>query len=659
MKVFRSIADLPSFKNAVVTIGSFDGVHIGHQKLLNRAKYLAEEIGGEDIIVTFHPHPRSIIYPKDNTLRLLSTLDEKLRLFEQCKVSNVVIVPFTFEFSQMDPREYIERFLINGFNPAYLILGYDHKFGFNRQGDIQLLRQYEQEGKFRIIEIKQQEIDEITISSTKIRRAISEGNIKESTMYLGHYYNIMGKVVKGDSLGEKIGFPTANIQVSVKDKLIPNEGIYAVYVWIDDQRFGGMLYIGNRPTIGDKLQTTVEVNIFDFSGSLYNETLVVEFVDFIRSDKKFDSLEGLTNQLYMDKANAQSVLEKESPFEKSNVDCKIVILNYNGEEYLESYLSTILESSHHDFDIVVVDNASTDSSVDYINEWHPEVKVVELSQNYGYAGGYNKGLQQIDAKYFALVNSDVLVKEPWLDPILAYMDKHPEVVAMQPKILSIEDQTSFEYAGAAGGMMDLLYYPFCRGRIFDTLEKDEGQYNDVKEVFWTSGAAMVVRADIFKKLGGFDQDYFAHQEEIDFCWRAKRAGYKCMVHGAVQVYHMGGGTLDYDNPRKTFLNFRNNLATIIKNDSKRFFLFVILIRLILDGVAGLQFLLKGRWRQTIAVLQAHFQVYLNIFNLIDKRLTNKKLIQKVKIGKMNWKGRENRFIILDYFIRGIKKYKDL
>ncbi|MBP7643169.1 MAG: bifunctional riboflavin kinase/FAD synthetase [Saprospiraceae bacterium] len=659
MKVFRSITDLPSFKNAVVTIGSFDGVHIGHQKLLNRAKYLAEEIGGEDIIVTFHPHPRSIIYPKDNTLRLLSTLDEKLRLFEQCKVSNVVIVPFTFEFSQMDPREYIERFLINGFNPAYLILGYDHKFGFNRQGDIQLLRQYEQEGKFRIIEIKQQEIDEITISSTKIRRAITEGNIKESTMYLGHYYNIMGKVVKGDSLGEKIGFPTANIQVSVKDKLIPNEGIYAVYVWIDDQRFGGMLYIGNRPTIGDKLQTTVEVNIFDFSGSLYNETLVVEFVDFIRSDKKFDSLEGLTNQLYMDKATAQSVLEKESPFEKSNVDCKIVILNYNGEEYLESYLSTILESSHHDFDIVVVDNASTDSSVDYINEWHPEVKVVELSQNYGYAGGYNKGLQQIDAKYFALVNSDVLVKEPWLDPILAYMDQHPEVVAMQPKILSIEDQASFEYAGAAGGMMDLLYYPFCRGRIFDTLEKDEGQYNDVKEVFWTSGAAMVVRADIFKKLGGFDQDYFAHQEEIDFCWRAKRAGYKCMVHGAVQVYHMGGGTLDYDNPRKTFLNFRNNLATIIKNDSKRFFLFVILIRLILDGVAGLQFLLKGRWRQTIAVLQAHFQVYLNIFNLIDKRLTNKKLIQKVKIGKMNWKGRENRFIILDYFIMGIKKYKDL
>ncbi|MBK8636692.1 MAG: riboflavin biosynthesis protein RibF [Saprospiraceae bacterium] len=406
-----------------------------------------------------------------------------MRLFEQCKVSNVVIVPFTFEFSQMDPREYIERFLINGFNPAYLILGYDHKFGFNRQGDIQLLRQYEQEGKFRIIEIKQQEIDEITISSTKIRRAITEGNIKESTMYLGHYYNIMGKVVKGDSLGEKIGFPTANIQVSVKDKLIPNEGIYAVYVWIDDQRFGGMLYIGNRPTIGDKLQTTVEVNIFDFSGSLYNETLVVEFVDFIRSDKKFDSLEGLTNQLYMDKATAQSVLEKESPFEKSNVDCKIVILNYNGEEYLESYLSTILESSHHDFDIVVVDNASTDSSVDYINEWHPEVKVVELSQNYGYAGGYNKGLQQIDAKYFALVNSDVLVKEPWLDPILAYMDQHPEVVAMQPKILSIEDQTSFEYAGAAGGMMDLLYYPFCRGRIFDTLEKDEGNTTTSKKYF--------------------------------------------------------------------------------------------------------------------------------------------------------------------------------
>lgn len=659
MKVFRGTSGLPEFKNAVVTIGSFDGIHIGHKKLIKRARYLAEEIGGEDVIVTFHPHPRSVIYPKDDTLRVLTNLDEKLHMLEESGVSNVVIVPFTFEFSQMEPREYIERFLIGSFHPAYLILGYDHKFGNNRRGDIHLLQEYEERGDFKLIEIKKQEIDEITISSTKIRNALETGNLNEATIYLGHYYFIIGTVIKGDGIGHKIGFPTANIQISDKFKLIPNPGIYAVFVWINETRYGGMLYIGNRPTIGDKLKTNVEVNIFDFDQSLYNESIRIDFVEFLREDQKFDDLTALKFQLHKDKAHAVAALEQVKPLGKTSDDCTIAILNYNGEEHMEAYLGSVLHSSKNDLDIVVIDNASTDGSLDYLAEWHPEVRIIELTKNYGYAGGYNKGIEHIDAKYTVLLNSDILVREPWLDSILAYMEEHPDVIAMQPKILSIEEKHKFEYAGAAGGMLDLLSYPLCRGRVFSDVEVDEGQYNDITEVFWTSGAAMVVRTDLFKKLGGFDADFFAHMEEIDFCWRAKRAGYKCMVHGGVSVFHLGGGTLDYDSPRKTFLNFRNNLATVLKNESKRYFLFVLIIRLILDGAAGLNFLGQGKWKHTLAIIQAHFEIYLSVFTLIEKRLKNKKMVAAVKIGHSNWAGRVKKMIVFEYFLMGKRTYNEI
>ncbi|HMP31051.1 MAG TPA: bifunctional riboflavin kinase/FAD synthetase, partial [Saprospiraceae bacterium] len=627
MKVYRSLASLPSFEKSIVTIGSFDGVHYGHQKLIQRALTLAKELEQEDIVVTFHPHPRSIIYPKDNTLQLLNTIEEKINLFEKLGVSNLVIIPFTVEFSQQMPEEYVEHFLIKAFNPSHIIVGYDHRFGLNRQGDIYLLRAYEKKGFFTVLEVQKQEIEEIAVSSTKIRNAILEGNIREANLYLNNYYLIIGQVVKGDSIGEKIGYPTANVVPELKSKLIPNEGVYAVYVWIDETRYEGMLYIGKRPTIGEKLNQTIEVNIFDFSGSLYHDKLKVELVDFVREDKKFESLDELKNQLHIDKNSAQAILKKEkTKFQEKSI-CTIAVLNYNGQEYLEAYLSSLLYSSDADkVDLVVIDNNSSDESVDYIQEWHPEVEVIQLTKNYGYAEGYNRGISQIKTPYIAFVNSDVLVSEAWIDPIIQFMTEHADVVAMQPKIKSLENKDAFEYAGASGGYIDMLGYPFCRGRIFDTVEKDEGQYNDIREVFWTSGAAMVVRTDVFKKLGGFDKDYFAHMEEIDFCWRAKRAGYKCFVDGRTEIYHLGGGTLEYDNPKKVFLNFRNSLATIIKNEQKRYVALTFLARLVLDGVAGLKFLLEGKYKNTFAIIQAHFSIYNNIFNLWNKRANNSTLI---------------------------------
>jgi riboflavin kinase/FMN adenylyltransferase len=657
MRVFKSLDSLPSFDGSVVTIGSFDGVHFGHKKLIQRVISFARELKKEDIVVTFHPHPRNVIYPKDDSLKLLNTIEEKTDHFEQLGVSNLVIVPFTVEFSQLLPQEFVEKFLMKCFNPSHIIIGYDHRFGLNRQGDIHLLKEYEQEGKFKVLEIAKQEIEEITVSSSKIRNAIAAGNIREANRYLNHYYPIMGQVVKGDSIGEKIGYPTANVVPGLKNKLIPNEGVYAVFVWIDDQMYDGMLYIGKRPTIGDKLNATIEVNIFDFSGSLYHDQLKLELVDYIRDDQKFDNLEDLKNQLHLDKISAQTILKKERENFHKKPECTIAILNYNGQEYLESYLSSFLESSsHNEFEICVIDNNSTDESVEYLQEWHPEVRIIQLTKNYGYAEGYNKGIAQIDTPYIALVNSDVLVTDGWLDPLIKYLKEHKDVAAIQPKIKSLEFKKQFEYAGAGGGYIDALGYPFCRGRIFDAIEEDHGQYDDIQEVFWTSGAAMVVRTEVFKKFGGFDKDYFAHMEEIDFCWRVKRAGFKCIYYGQSVVYHLGGGTLEYDNPKKTFLNFRNNLVTILKNEQKRYVLLVFIIRLVLDGVAGLKFLIEKRYKSTLAIIEAHFSVYLNIFTIWAKRQENSNLIQKYRVNSLNNKGKFFRSVVVDYYMRGLKSF---
>ena len=300
MQVHRDPNNLPIFINPVVTIGSFDGVHRAHLKILDRVLSLADEIDGESILVTFHPHPRKIIFPKDDTLQLLNTLEEKLFILKSIGLDHVVIVPFSVEFSQQNPREYIEKFLIDKFDPRYIVIGYDHRFGLNRGGNIELLKQYNEQ--FGIIQIQRQELEDITISSTKIRNALNEGRIDTANSYLIRPYIIQGKVIHGDKIGKSIGYPTANINVDDKDKLIPKEGIYACYVVIENERYQGMLYIGNRPSLKSnvKPEKRIEVNIFEFKDEIYDQDIRLEVINYIREDEKFDNMRLLTAQLAKD-----------------------------------------------------------------------------------------------------------------------------------------------------------------------------------------------------------------------------------------------------------------------------------------------------------------------------------------------------------------------
>lgn len=555
MQIHKNIQSLPAFTNAVITIGSFDGVHRGHQKILQRIRSLSKEISGESVVITFHPHPRQIIYPKDKSLKLLSTLQERIRLIEMQGIDHLVVVPFSIEFSQQDPREYIEKFLLGKFTPSYIVVGYDHQFGLNRTGDIRLLRSYCESHNFEVLQIEKQEMEDITISSTKVRNALSLAEMSTAYKLLNHHYRISGTVVHGQRIGTQLGFPTANLRLSNKRKLVPPHGIYACYIHYGSKKFDGMLYIGRKPTIDGKHKTSIEVNIFEFNQSIYGETLDIEIVMFLRSDEKFETLEALAIQLKEDKLNAQTILSAFNKAEAKKAFATIAILNYNGKEYLEAFLPTVIDSSiAYNYDVWVADNNSSDDSLAYVKEWHPEVTLLPFKKNYGFARGYNQIFKQLDSKYTVILNSDVMVTPNWLDPILDLMEKDRLIAACQPKILALEKENKFEYAGAAGGLMDKWGYPFCYGRIFQKTEVDEGQYDDVEEVFWASGAAMVVRTDLFKQMGGFDEDYFAHQEEIDLCWRLKQFGYKVMAVPASKVYHLGGGTLNYGNSKKTFLN---------------------------------------------------------------------------------------------------------
>lgn len=660
MNIFKDIKNLPAFQNAIVTIGSFDGVHKAHQKLIKRINQLADETNGDAVVVTFHPHPRSIVFPNDNTLKLLSTTEEKLSLLKKYGARNVIVVPFTVEFSQISAREYVEKFLLQQLKPSILVVGYDHKFGLARMGDFQMLRMYEREGHFTLIEIEKQEVEEIAISSTNIRNYLEAGDLFSANVLLGGYYSIKGKVIKGDGIGKTIGYPTANILVESNLKLIPPVGIYACYVTVGESKHKGMLYIGNRPTINSAGKLTLEVNIFDFNDNIYEEIIDLEIVEFIRKDEKFNNLEELKNKLDEDLIATNKILiEEDKRNEQLKSIATISILNFNGEEYIESYLPSVLNSSSKSFDIRIIDNKSTDNSVNFIKEWYPEINLVELSKNYGFADGYNKGNKGIISKYTVILNSDVKVTENWLDGIIDLMNDDDSIAAVQPKILSLENPNFFEYAGAAGGFMDGLGYPFCRGRIFDTIEEDENQYEETSEIFWTSGAAMVVRTELFNKFGGFDKDYFAHQEEIDFCWRLKKAGYKLFVYPKSKVYHLGGGTLEYDNPKKTYLNFKNNLITILKNESFPLVIFIFMFRLILDGIAAIRFLLRGKWQNVISILKAHLYTYITLPETVFKRNANRLLIKKYAIGASRLQGKINISIVWAYFAKGHKKFSQL
>lgn len=658
MKIHRSIENLPAFKNAVITFGTFDGVHHGHRKLANKIKALAKEFKGESILVTFHPHPRSIIYPKDRSLKLLSTLDEKLALFEHIGVDHVVVVPFSFEFSRMSANEYVEKFIIGKFQPSCLVIGYDHRFGLNRQGDYDLLTMYASEGKFKLEQVEKQELEQITISSTKIRRAIEEGRMQEASLLLGYHYQLTGEVVHGDKLGAKIGFPTANITVDDENKLIPMEGIYAAKMRVDGIEGKCMVYIGKRPTIDDDLEKTIEVNIFDFKSNIYNKDLTLEFIEFIREDHKFDSIALMTNQLKLDKIRAEEILNYQIQTNQKP-ECAVAILSYNNSEFLQSYLPVLTEYTEENTKIHVIDNHSQDDTTSILKDWFPEINLIELTKNYGFAEGYNRGIRILDEQFIVLLNSDVLVTPNWLEPLLNKLKSDPSIGAVMPKILSLENQDEFEYAGAAGGFIDSLGYPFCRGRVFDKIEKDEGQYDDETEVFWTSGAAMVLRKSTFLGLGGFDNSFFAHQEEIDLCWRMKRAGLKCMVVPKSKVYHFGGGSLSYESPNKTYLNFRNNLTTIIKNEPSGKLLWLLPIRFVLDGVAGVKFLISGKPKHTWAIVKAHLSLYVRVFKIFRRKRREKEFIKGMRKGPERKAGRLRGSIIWKYFVGGKNKFSEI
>ncbi|MBB6002964.1 glycosyltransferase family 2 protein [Arcicella rosea] len=328
----------------------------------------------------------------------------------------------------------------------------------------------------------------------------------------------------------------------------------------------------------------------------------------------------------------------------------VVILNYNGQKHLADFLPSVIQYSS-DATIYVADNASTDSSLELLKTAFPTVKIIELRENHGFAQGYNEALEFVDAEYYVLLNSDVEVTPNWIEPVIALMKNDKTIAACQPKIKSFHQKSHFEYAGAAGGFIDHLGYPFCRGRIFQEIEQDLKQYNDNHEVFWATGACMFVRAEVFHQVGGFDGDFFAHMEEIDLCWRIHHAGFKVFACGSSEVYHVGGGTLHKSNPYKTFLNFRNGLAMLYKNHPDKGFALAIFTRLILDGVAGIKFLLFDSWEDCWAVARAHFDFYAHFLGWYKKR---KQIQRKDDISTVY-----RRNIVWQHFINDVKTYNQL
>lgn len=328
----------------------------------------------------------------------------------------------------------------------------------------------------------------------------------------------------------------------------------------------------------------------------------------------------------------------------------VVILNYNGRKFLADFLPIVLENTQ-DATIYVADNGSSDDSLALLAADFPSVSILSWAENLGYAGGYNFALGQIKADYFVLMNSDIAPRQNWLQPLVAYFESNPSVSAAQPFLLDYHKPDYFEYAGAAGGFWDYYGYPFCRGRLFDTLEKNEGQYT-TSVVNWATGACLMVRADAFKAVGGLDPYLFAHMEEIDLCWRMQRAGYTIAAVAESEVLHVGGGTLNKENPFKTYLNFRNNLLLLYKNlePSQRFS--TIFVRMLLDGIAGLKFLTEGKLGSFIAILKAHYGFYHYLFFVKDKH-------QLPSVLQKMWPASYKGSILRAYFIQGKKKFNQI
>ena len=328
----------------------------------------------------------------------------------------------------------------------------------------------------------------------------------------------------------------------------------------------------------------------------------------------------------------------------------VVILNFNGEKLLPLFLPSVIQYSPQ-AEIIVADNASTDDSISLVRLNFPEVRLILLDKNYGFCGGYNRALAQVDADYCVLLNSDIEVTPRWLDPIIDLMDNDPKVASVQPKILSYTNRNKFEHAGAAGGYIDSIGFPFCRGRIFDHIEEDRGQYDDQREIFWSTGACMVIRSQVFKALNGFDEDFFAHMEEIDLCWKLHRQNLRVMYCGKSSVYHVGAGTLGYGNPRKIYLNFRNGLSLIYKHLGPWELIYKLPLRVLLDWVAAIRFAIGRDAQNAVAILNAHRDFFANIER--DKR--KRKEIRKTNPG-YSQTGIMKGSVVFKYYVLGKKTF---
>lgn len=328
----------------------------------------------------------------------------------------------------------------------------------------------------------------------------------------------------------------------------------------------------------------------------------------------------------------------------------IVILNWNGENLLKKFIPSIVKYSNlSTVEIVVADNNSTDNSVSYIENHFPQITIIKNAKNGGYAKGYNDALKHVSADIYALVNSDIEVTDGWLNSIISTFKNEPETAIIQPKILDCKDKSKFEYAGAAGGFIDKFGYPYCRGRIFNNLETDKLQYNDSTEIFWASGACFFIRSSIFHELKGFDENYFAHQEEIDLCWRTKNLQKTIKYVGTSTVFHIGGATLKEASPRKTFLNFRNSLFTLVKNSPTNKLIPIIFSRLVLDGIAAVKFIIELRPKHTLAILKAHGSFYYYLPTMLKKRKSYTQNNNYYTIKSIVW----------SYFVLGKKTFRDL
>ncbi|HND89136.1 MAG TPA: riboflavin kinase, partial [Saprospiraceae bacterium] len=585
--------------------------------------------------------------------------------------------PFSPDFARLSARQYVEDFLIRLFRPRYVVIGYDHRFGHDREGNLSFLKKYETSAGFEVVEIAAQLVDDLAVSSSKIRKALEMSDVHQANRLLGHPFTLSGQVVEGQRIGRTIGFPTANLHIADPYKLRPPEGIYAARAFTPSPSANAhpaMLYIGRRPTLDGQHAPVIEVHLLGFSGDLYGQTLRVEVLDFIRSDKKLDSLEALWLQIEADRSTIQQRLaqwghalhaaEPEETAAPAAASVAIVILNYNTRRHLQEYLPSVVAHSAG-AKIVVADNGSPDDSIAFVQRQYPQVEVIDLHRNYGFAQGYNEALQRFRSlggrcEYYVLLNSDVEVTANWLEPVLQAMREDRTVGVAQPKILSWRHKSRFEYAGACGGWIDGLGYPFCRGRLFQHVEEDRGQYDSPAPCFWASGAAFFIRAELYHRFGGFDGDYFAHNEEIDLCWRVQRAGYSVWCIPQSVVYHLGGGTLDYESPRKVYLNFRNSLVTLLKNEGLGKLLWLVPARLVLDGVAAARFAVKGQGKAVWAILRGHFSLYRQWAEVMRKRREAGLTVERERIGPSRlMEGMYRGSVVAAHYLRRIKNFSDL